>query len=355
MINNFISSNFDFLEDENLLKYKFKVFNTISLIIIFFSVLFGILGDLKINDIGEIHPKVDYIYAFGVFLSICYLRYSKEYYNRVTHIVLSLSLLTFISALIFVPQDEFRIIWFYLLVYVAYMLQSSKWGMFYTFLSIMSILLSNYFVDLKLSAVSINTGVLGLLIMSLLSRTYSIKMTDYERDLLRKNESLQLLASTDSLTGIMNKRCFDEVSQKDFEAARLTGSNIALLVLDIDYFKKVNDTYGHGIGDNILVAYTNHIKNVLRENDIFARIGGEEFAILLFKTDIKEGLIIAEKICKEVEKVSVRFEDTQVRITTSIGISDFQNNDRTFYTLFNRADQALYKAKEQGRNQVCSL
>lgn len=354
-MNNFLSSNFVFSEDENLLKYKFKVFNSISIIIIFFSMLFAVLGDLKINDIGEIHPKVNYVYAFGVFLAVCYLRYSKEYYDRVTHIALTLSLFAFTSALIFVPQDEFRMIWFYLLVYVAYMLQSSKWGVFYTFLSIMSILLSNYFFDLKLTPVSINTGVLGLLIMSLLSRTYSMKITDYERDLLQKSESLQLLASTDSLTGIMNKRCFDEVSKKDFEAAQLTDNGITLMVLDIDYFKKVNDTYGHGTGDNILVAFTNSIKNVLRENDVFARIGGEEFAVLLFQTDVKEGLIIAQKICKEVEKVSVGFKNIQVGITTSIGISNLKSDDATFHTLFNRADGALYKAKEQGRNQVCSL
>ena len=352
---NFLYSGYEFSEDEDLLKYKFRILNTVAVIIAIFSILFGALSDLGLNDIGEIHSKVDYLYSFLSLLGIYYLRRSKENYLKVTHFILIISLLTFTSALIFVPQDEFRIIWFYLLIYVSYMLSDSKGGVIYTILSILVILISSHFIDLQLSQAAINSGVIGLLIASLLSRAYNVKITSYERDLHLKNEVLHLLASTDGLTGIMNKRNFNEVSQKDFESAQTNSRDLSLLILDIDYFKRVNDTYGHGIGDQVLCSFCQTIKSVLRASDIFARIGGEEFAVLLFETSSKEAFEVAQKIRKEVEQINVRYKDKNINITTSIGLSKSEISDKTFHDIFERADKALFQAKEQGRNQVCVL
>ena len=351
-ISNFLYSGFEFDEDEDLLKFKFKMANSILLIVAFFSTLFGALSDLGINDIGVIHSKVNYVYGFLTLMIIFYLRASKENYHTAAVLLLVFSLMTFTSALIFVPQDEFRVIWFYLLTFVAYMLLGSFSGIVVTVASILIIFVSNYFVDLELSDVAITSGILGLLIGSFLSRVYTNKIADYENSLREKNVALHLLASTDGLTGIMNKRSFDEITKKDFEASQVLYKDISLILLDLDHFKKVNDSYGHKVGDQVLIYFSKIIEGMLRKSDIFARIGGEEFAIVLFETDSQGASALAEKIRQEVEDSPIECRHGEIKVTTSVGVSQNRGSDELFEDIFLRADQALYQAKEYGRNQV---
>jgi diguanylate cyclase (GGDEF)-like protein len=327
--------------------------NSVLLIVAFFSVLFGLMSDFGINDIGSIHAKVDYVYGTVAVLLVLFLRLSKTNYTIASHALLITSTLTFFSALVNVPQDEFRIIWFYLMIFLAYLLNGSRSGFLYTIVSIAIILGSHLFFDLQLSQVAINSAVLGLVIGSFLSHIYTKKVSDYENALHEKNETLKLLASTDGLTGIMNKRIFDEVSQHYFDTVKRDEQALSLLMLDLDNFKVINDTYGHQIGDLILIQFAETIKPLLRKSDIFARIGGEEFAVLLFKTEAAGAETLAEKIHQEVKKISVQCRDTNISVTTSIGISYYEITDVSFEEIALRADNALYQAKDKGRNQTC--
>ncbi len=351
-LHHFLYSDFEFKEDEDLLKFKFRMINSILVIVAVSSALFGILSDLGINDIGPVHSKVDYVYSFLTLSLLFYLRRSKNNYNTTANLLLLFSLATFMSALIYVPQDEFRLIWFYLLVLVAYMLNGTSGGLIYTAASIAVILGVNLFFELQLSQTAIMSAILGLLIGSALSRIYTDKITDYEKTLKEKNIALGILASTDDLTGIMNKRIFKKVSERYFETAKRDRISLTLLLLDLDHFKKVNDTFGHQVGDLLLKHFVEAIKPVLRKSDILARIGGEEFAVLLFKTDVQGAYTLAEKIRKAIEGLSIEHEGEVVQVTTSIGIAQKMEHDRSFDVVFSRADNALYKAKEQGRNQV---
>ncbi len=352
-LNNFLYSGFKFSTDEDLLKFKFKMLNSIFIIVAFFSALFGLLSDLRINDIGPIHSKVDYVYSFLTILLIFFLRSSKKNYNLTAHLLLIISLMTFTSALIFVPQDEFRIIWFYLLILVAYMITSKTSGILYTLASIVMILSVNFFVDLKLSGIAINSALLGLLIGSFLSSVYTNKITNYEDSLKKQNSSLSLLASTDYLTGIMNRRMFNEISEHYFQTAQKNELYLTLLLLDLDHFKKVNDTYGHQAGDQILKRFVKTLEGILNKSDIFARIGGEEFAILLSQTNSDEAYLLAERIRKEIENVFITYDGQDIFVTTSIGISESKQSDTEFENIFSRADMALYQAKNLGRNRTC--
>jgi len=353
IFNNFFYSNFEFGDDETLLKFKFKMMNSVLVIIAFFSVLFGLMSDLGINDIGVLHAKVDYVYGSFAVLLMIFLRRSKTNYTVASHAILIASTATFFSALVNVPQDEFRIIWFYLMIFLAYMLNGSRSGLFYTVASIVIILGSHYFFDLKLSQVAINSAVLGLVIGSFLSHVYTKKIGDYEKTLHEKNEMLKLLASTDGLTGIMNKRIFDEVSKHYFETVQRDGLELSLLMLDLDNFKDINDTYGHQIGDLILIQFAETIKPLIRKSDVFARIGGEEFAVLLFKTDTAGAEILAEKIHEAVKNVVVKCERKDISVTTSIGVTENKKTDVSFEEILLRADTALYQAKDNGRNRTC--
>ncbi len=352
-INNFLHSGFKFTGDEDLLQFKFKMLNSIFIIVAFFSVLFGLLSDLGINDIGPIHSKVNYVYSFLTIMLIFFLRLSKKNYNLTAYSLLIISLITFTSSLIFVPQDEFRMIWFYLLVFVAYMISGKMSGLLSTLASIVIIVTVNFFVDLQLSQVAINSGILGLIIGSFLSNVYTNKITNYENSLKQQNSSLSLLASTDYLTGIMNKRMFNEISERYFQTAQKNKFNLTLLLLDLDHFKKINDTYGHQAGDQLLKRFVETLERILNKSDIFARIGGEEFAILLSQINSNDAYVLAERIRKEIGNDFITYEGHDIFVTTSIGISENRETDTAFENIFSRADMALYRAKDEGRNKTC--
>ena len=352
-LNNFLYSGFKFTEEEDLLQFKFKMLNSIFIIVAFFSALFGLLSDLGINDIGPIHSKVDYIYSFLTIMLILFLRFSKKNYSLTAHSLLIISLMTFTSALVFVPQDEFRMIWFYLLVFVAYIISGKMSGLLCTLASITIILSVNFFIDLQLSQVAINSGILGLIIGSFLSYIYTDKITNYENSLKQQNSSLSVLASTDYLTGIMNRRMFNEISEHYFKTAQKNGLTLTLLLLDLDHFKKVNDTYGHQAGDQLLKRFVATLERILNKSDIFARIGGEEFAILLSQVNSNDAYILAERIRNEIENDFITYEGQDIRVTISIGISDMRETDTVFENIFSRADMALYRAKHEGRNKTC--
>jgi len=354
-LNNFLYSGFKFGKDEDLLQFKFKMLNSIFIIVAVFSALFGLLSDLGINDIGPIHSKVDYVYSFLTIVLIFFLRSSKKNYKLTSHSLLIISLIAFTSALIFVPQDEFRIIWFYLLILVAYMVNDKATGILYTMASIGIILTVNAYIDLQLSQIAINSGVLGLIIGSYLSYVYTNKVTNYENSLKEKNNTLHVLASTDYLTGIMNKRIFNEIAKHYFQTAQKDHLNLTLLLLDLDYFKKVNDTYGHQIGDKLLIEFVQVVEKLLKKSDIFARIGGEEFAILLSQIEHEDAYNFSEMIRKNVEEISLQHNNENIYITTSIGIAQNNITDISFDDIFSRADISLYKAKKSGRNQTCCI
>ncbi len=352
-MNNFLQSGFKFTGEENLLQFKFKMLNSILIIVAFFSLLFALLSDLGMNDIGPIHTKVNYMYSLLTLMLIFFLRLSKQNDTAASHALLVISLITFTSALIFVPQDEFRIIWFYLLIFVAYMINGKISGLLYTLSSIAIILIANFTIDLHLSDVAIHSAILGLIIGSFLSFIYTNKIINYETSLKQQNSSLSVLASTDYLTGIMNRRMFNQISEHYFKTAQQDHLSLTLLLLDLDHFKKVNDTYGHQTGDQLLICFVQTVKNLLRKSDIFSRIGGEEFAILLSQIDKKDAYTLAEKIRKAVENVTVHYEGHHVSVRTSIGIAQNNATDTSFSDMFSRSDMALYKAKKEGRNRTC--
>lgn len=122
--------------------------------------------------------------------------------------------------------------------------------------------------------------------------------------------------------------------------------------MDIDHFKSINDTYGHAIGDIVLQHLSDTIKSNIRQHDIFARHGGEEFTLLLRQTDAETGLKIAEKLRAKVEQMTISTESGDLKITVSIGMTQFNDSYTELDSLIKRADQAMYEAKEKGRNQV---
>ena len=166
-------------------------------------------------------------------------------------------------------------------------------------------------------------------------------------DITTKKE-IEKIASTDKLTGIYNRRMLDEILQIEIEVAQRHERDLSLIIIDIDYFKNINDNYGHLIGDETLKRMSTIISENIRASDIFGRYGGEEFLIICTQTNKDNAYILAEKIRSIIEKYNFNKIGTK---TISLGISSFEKND-TIETLFKKADEALYNAKESGRNKT---
>lgn len=161
-------------------------------------------------------------------------------------------------------------------------------------------------------------------------------------------------AMTDALTGAYNRRFFDEMLKQQIALAKRRNESLGLVIADLDYFKKVNDTYGHIVGDQVLQQISRIMKNSIRSSDVLARYGGEEFVIIMPSIDSTNALKKAEGIRRHIE--SVRFNvDTfgrSIQITISIGVASFPEHGAEYDTLVAAADSALYKAKKRGRNRV---
>jgi len=173
-------------------------------------------------------------------------------------------------------------------------------------------------------------------------------------ELERANERLQEIAVRDGLTGLFNHRYFQEILVK--EAARATRHHreLSLLFLDVDDFKKYNDTYGHQLGDTLLKQLSQIIMGAMREGDVVARYGGEEFVIILPETEASYAVQVAEKIRRLVEEHPFRGEESQPqgKVTISLGASNWNRESSTVASLIQQADQALYRAKNEGKNCV---
>jgi two-component system cell cycle response regulator len=166
-------------------------------------------------------------------------------------------------------------------------------------------------------------------------------------------KQLQELSMTDGLTSLRNRRAFDEHLPAALEHARRYDRNLSLAVIDVDHFKSINDAYGHDVGDAILRGVAEIIAAGTRQTDYAARVGGEEFAVLLPETALFEGLQFAEKLRANVASSAIRAGGEAHRVTVSIGIASVPHSQvRNAEELYRAADQALYRAKANGRNRV---
>jgi len=187
---------------------------------------------------------------------------------------------------------------------------------------------------------------------------YQRELTRLRDELTAANLSLQSLANSDGLTGVANRRYFDRRLHESLQQARVQGWPVSLILIDIDYFKHYNDTYGHVAGDECLKAVASILKNfALRKNDLPARYGGEEFAIILPRYTAEEALKLARAIVEAVYRLNIPHLTSGLptkRITLSAGCATQRGiaGQQALSHLIERADEALYRAKREGRNRA---
>jgi diguanylate cyclase (GGDEF)-like protein len=173
-----------------------------------------------------------------------------------------------------------------------------------------------------------------------------------EQKLLAAKMQAEERASQDELTGLYNRRAFFEQGKQLFKQARRYQQHVSVMMIDIDHFKNINDNYGHAVGDSVLKAFAELLQNTVREADVLARIGGEEFAVILPQTGIEEASNLAERIRQRIETEVIHHDTRQIKITASFGIAACMAEGDDLDRMLTKADDALYIAKKKGRNQV---
>jgi diguanylate cyclase (GGDEF)-like protein len=164
-------------------------------------------------------------------------------------------------------------------------------------------------------------------------------------------DALRRIASTDPLTGLYNRRAFSEIAEREVARSRRTAQALTLALGDIDFFKRVNDQYGHAAGDHVLQTVANRLPGALRDYDCVARWGGEEFVILLPATDAASALVIVERLRETIAASHPAFEGTPIPVTMTFGVAQFAAEEN-WHAIVARADEALYRGKSAGRNRV---
>ncbi|MCW8883560.1 MAG: GGDEF domain-containing protein [Sedimenticola sp.] len=173
-----------------------------------------------------------------------------------------------------------------------------------------------------------------------------------EQALQAANLELDRLGRIDGLTGLLNRRAWENAMLNEFKRFPRSRQKSTMVMFDIDHFKKVNDTYGHQAGDEVIRIVSGMLLETIREVDIAGRYGGEEFCIVLLGTDNNGGVIFAERLREAVEATEVFYEDQLIKFTISLGVSEISENINSHTEWLEQADKALYESKEGGRNRT---
>ena len=166
------------------------------------------------------------------------------------------------------------------------------------------------------------------------------------------NEKLAILASTDPLTNLLNRRCFFERAEQELSRLKRNNKQAAVVIVDIDFFKVVNDKYGHPAGDAVLTVISKILKNSVRQHDLVSRFGGEEFAIFLSDVDMEKSIMLAERMRKNIAEQQVIYKGDIIKSTASFGLSMLTSDSQDINSVINDADKLLYEAKASGRNNL---
>lgn len=232
---------------------------------------------------------------------------------------------------------------------ISLIIYSISYGTYYYLLALT---VTNQQVLLSNRVNGITAVGIGFLISFIIWHYNYINITQ-KRHIEIQQKQLEQMAYYDSLTGISNRHFFDKFIKQEYSSMERQGHETVIIILDIDNFKNVNDTYGHIVGDKILEQTADLLKDNIRETDIISRFGGEEFVILMPNTSLEKGYDFAERLRKQIMKKGFTIDSIILQITASFGVSllsDIKNQDlKNYYSL---ADKALYLAKRQGKNKV---
>lgn len=382
-LNDILTSGHQFTENEHVLKSKFILLN--SLIILSITVVF-ILTIVLVTDEKIFFAAINTIYILSGLYSIQLLRKNKTNQKYIIVIFSLLSLLVVVIAISVYPNEEVRILWFPAIIISSFFLGGKRLGYIISLLSVVSILMLEYFIDTGLNDYTTFLAIIIIVFSTSIIALYERREYILKEELLNLNKYLEdkvkteikkrlvmyentnkqlqksaneleeqknafkNLAHYDTLTGLPNRHLLYVKLGKMIQDAEKNGNQFAILFLDLDNFKEINDSFGHDVGDDILKIVSEKFKNRISRFDFLARLGGDEFTLILECLKNTEHIAsVAERLI-EAMNVPIYIHGHEIYLTVSIGISVYPDDGKDIATLLKCADSAMYSAKKEGCN-----
>jgi diguanylate cyclase (GGDEF)-like protein len=344
-----------FKESEEYEEFRFRFLNIVLLSGAVFTALFIAGNHSAINPISAMHVRSMTVFtSVALILWLC-LRGKPKHFYPVAWIYETICLLEYISALAFVPEDELRVLWFMVNIPGVYILLGQRTGSLITALTVVGLAVGNSHLSRPYSPNAIATLLVSCTYMGVFFHVYGDRSISYFVRMRHSNEKLRFAATHDTLTGIFNARAYYSACEHLIRLAHRNRTPFAVLFVDLDHFKSINDTYGHAAGDIVLKSVAQKLSDSIRESDALGRIGGEEFSIFLPNTDIAGAQKLAESIRESIENLMPEIGPKSLQVTASVGVAINQHSQQSMLEIQQQADQAMYRAKKQGRNRVSTF
>lgn len=352
-IERLIFGKVNFSENQEFDEFRFRFLIIVLLSGALFTSLFIVGGHSKANPISAAHVVSMTVFTLVALALWLVLRGHKERFWAVGIAYAAICMLEYTSALVFVPEDELRVLWFLVNIPGVYILLGQRAGTFMTGLTIIGLALGNRYLSAPYSSNALATLVVSIANMGVFFHFYGHRSISYFVRMRESHKKLLYMATHDTLTGVLNARAYYANCNQLIELAKRNRAPYTVLFVDLDHFKVINDTYGHAAGDMVLKSVALALGQSIRASDALGRIGGEEFSIFLPNTPMEGAAQLAEIIRQAIESLMPLIgEQQRIRITASIGVARNQHSDQSMLAIQQQADQAMYVAKSKGRNRV---
>lgn len=344
-----------FAQSEEYQAFRYKFLLVLMMSGALFTAMF-VAGELaKVNRIETPHMLSMQLFTAAALLLWAVLRGRKHLFKPVAWAYEIVCLMEYTSALWLVPADELRLMWFFVNIPGVFILLGARAGWLITVLTVIWLMISNSVMPVPYSPNAMATAIAAMLNLGVFFHVYSVRSFSYFVRMRDYNRQLEQLASRDMLTGVLNARAYYANCEQGIQVATRAGQPYAVLFVDLDHFKSVNDTYGHAAGDAVLKAVAGCLGTSIRKSDALGRIGGEEFSVFLPNTSRSGALQLAESVRRAVEDLYPSIGDQTLRVTASIGVAACEAGGESMQTIQQKADQAMYVAKSLGRNRVSAF
>ncbi len=345
-----------FTEDEEYRAFQFKLLCIIAMTSWLLCLLFIVSASLGVNAMESNHLYPAVAFTMATFVLWLLLRGEPRRYLVVAWSYETLFLAVYIWVLFLVPNDELRVLFAVVNVAVVYILLGQYPGLTITLASVVGLPIANHFLKAPYSPNALASLLIGLAYFGVLFYAYSDRSISHFHRMREYNETLQHLAMRDWLTGVYNARAYYAECDRLIRLAARQGIPFAVLFVDLDHFKEINDKYGHAAGDTVLKAVAECLEAGMRDSDLLGRVGGEEFSVFLFGAQLQSAFEMAERLRALIEALMPEVGSGQrLKISASIGIAESGEGRQSMESLEHIADQAMYLAKQAGRNRVCCI
>lgn len=341
-----------FRESEEYQEFQFRFLIVVLISGALFTALFLLGVHLDVNRISAGHVNSMTLFTSVALVLWLILRGNRQRFYPVAWIYETACLFEYASALVLVPEDELRVLWFLVNVPGVYILLGQRAGLFVTLLTVMGLALGNSHLSAPYSPNAVATLLISTVYLGMFFHVYGDRSISYFVRMRESNQMLRHMATHDTLTEVLNARAYYATCDHLIRVAQRYRTSYAVLFVDLDHFKSINDTHGHAAGDIVLKSVAATLAGSIRESDALGRIGGEEFSIFLPDTDRAGVLQLAETIRHAIESLMPSIGEQRLRVTASIGVATNQQGDQSMLEIQQQADQAMYLAKAQGRNRV---